>query len=201
MHIFFCLYYYLLGLANDATGETAAGVASGFAELVAAAAQIVGVGVDDQRAAENAVLSLQGDERVLEVDVADAVVAHLDVAQVAGVAAALGVLGAAVLAFVQVEVGPGGGAAVGEVTKLMDVEAVEAGLEARHGSGHGDGTAALDIGVVAIIDLREVDSDGAYLLAEVDGPLDISNENTDGFQRHFENYNMGMSESTLLVAK
>ena len=52
--------------ADDATGLPGAGVARGLAELVAALAEVVGVGVHHQGAAEDGVLSGQGDEAVLE---------------------------------------------------------------------------------------------------------------------------------------
>lgn len=49
---------------------------------------------------------------------------------------ALAVLGGAVLALVQVEVGPGRGAAVGGVAELVDVEAVIALGQAGHLAAH-----------------------------------------------------------------
>ena len=50
---------------------------------------------------------------------------------------------ATVLAAVGVEVGPGGGAAVGVVAKLVHVEAVLAGAKAGELASHGHGAAAL----------------------------------------------------------
>ncbi len=81
---------------------------------------------------------------------------RLDVPEVAGVPAPLAVLRGAVFALVQVEVGPGGGAAVGGVAELVDVEAVlalgEVGDLASHVHGvalQGDGTYAV-IATVAV---------------------------------------------------
>ena len=56
---------------------------------------------------------------------------------------ALGVIGRSVLALVRVEVGPGGGAAIGGVSELVDVEAVVAGLETGHLATHGHGARTL----------------------------------------------------------
>ncbi len=67
---------------------------------------------------------------------------RLDVAQVAGVPLALAVAGGAVLALVDVEVGPGRGAAVGAVAELVDVEPVQALRQVAH--------LALDVHLIAL---------------------------------------------------
>ena len=67
---------------------------------------------------DDAVVALEGDESVGDVDGGRSVLAGLNVAEVARVAAALGVGGGSVLAAVDVEVGPGRGAPVGVVAEL-----------------------------------------------------------------------------------
>ena len=89
------------------------------------------------------VVSVQGDESVLQVDLGDAVVSGGHVTQVSGVSGALGVGGGTVGALVGVEVGPGRGAAVGGVSKLVDVEPVIAGLQSRDLASHGHGAGSL----------------------------------------------------------
>ena len=66
----------------------------------------------------------------------DSVVASHHVAEVASVPLSLGVLLAAVLALVEVEVGTGGGAAVGGVAELVDVEAVLSWLQVANVAGY-----------------------------------------------------------------
>ncbi len=133
--------FLLLGKPDDSAGLTSSGVSGRLAQLVTALAQVVDVGVNDERTTQHAVGAAQAQERVLNVHISDAVLAGHDVAEIAGVALALGVLGGAVLALVKVEMGPGGDAAVGRVAELMDVESVFAGLESRHLAGHADGIA------------------------------------------------------------
>jgi hypothetical protein len=101
---------------------------------VAALAEVVLAGVDDERAAEDRVGADERDLRVLDVDVDVARAVGLDVAEVADVALRVG--GAAVVLAVGVEVGAGRGAARREVAELVDVEAAL-----------GVGVEALDLGL------------------------------------------------------
>lgn len=55
-----------LGQPDDAAGDAGTGVASGLAQVVAAEAEVVGVGVHDQRTTHDAVGAHQGDLRVLD---------------------------------------------------------------------------------------------------------------------------------------
>ena len=67
---------------------------------------------------DNAVVALEWDELVGDVDGGRSVLAGLHIAEVAGVAAALGIGRCSVLAAIDVEVRPGWGATVGVVAKL-----------------------------------------------------------------------------------
>lgn len=94
-----------------------------------AEAEVVLAVVHDDTAAQDRAAATEGDDAVGEVDGGGAVLAGLDVAEVADVAVPLGRRG--VLAVEGVVVPAGGGAAVGEdVAEGVDVEAVLAGGEA-----------------------------------------------------------------------
>ena len=94
-------------------------------------------------AANDAAVALEGDERVADVDGGLSVGIGLDVAEIAGVATSLGISGSAMFATVGVEVGTGGGAAIGVVAELVDVEAVKARSKSEDLARHGHGSIAL----------------------------------------------------------
>ena len=110
-------YLVLLCDANDPTGGPGAGIACGLAELVAALAEVVLVGVDHDGAADDGVLAHQRDHPVRDVHLGRPV-RRGHVAEVAHVPRALLVLGRSVGTAVRVEVRPGAGAAVSVVAKL-----------------------------------------------------------------------------------
>lgn len=101
-----------------------------------ALAQVVRVRVHHQRASDDVVRALERDLRVADGHLGNAVVASLDVAQVAHVAHVAG--GAPVLLVVGVEVGPRGDAAVGVVAEFVDVETVKALAETADFAGDFD---------------------------------------------------------------
>jgi hypothetical protein len=80
----------LLGDTNDTASRTSASVASLLALLVLALAEIVGAGVDDNGAAEDALRADQLDELVRDGALGVALAVGLEVAQVADVALAVG---------------------------------------------------------------------------------------------------------------
>ena len=80
----------LLGNTNNTASGTGAGVASLLALLVLALAEVVGAGVDDDGAAENALRADQLDELVRDGALGVALGVGLEVAQVADVALAVG---------------------------------------------------------------------------------------------------------------
>jgi hypothetical protein len=80
----------LLGDTNDAASRTSASVASLLALLVRALAEVVGAGVDDDGAAEDALRADQLDELVRDGALGVALGVGLEVAQVADVALAVG---------------------------------------------------------------------------------------------------------------
>jgi len=132
--------------ADNAAGESSAGVARGETELVAALAEVVDVGVDDHRASDDGQWAGQRDGGVGNLDHGDAVGASLDVAEVAGVADLVG--RRAVRLAVGVEVAAGRGAAVGVVAELVDVEAVKSFGQPAQFSLDGDGGADVGLGEV-----------------------------------------------------
>merc|ERR1712183_829605 len=143
----------LLGNTNNTASGTGAGVASLLALLVLALAEVVGAGVDDDGAAENALRADQLDELVRDGALGVALGVGLEVAQVADVALAVG--GGAVGLVVGVEVRTGAGAAVGVVTKGVDVHA------------------ALGVGIVAGDVPGDLGVGGLGGLLEGDGALDV----------------------------
>ena len=80
----------LLGNTNNTASGTGAGVASLLALLVLALAEVVGAGVDDDGAAEDALRADQLDELVRDGALGVALGVGLEVAQVADVALAVG---------------------------------------------------------------------------------------------------------------
>ena len=80
----------LLGDTNDTASGTSASVASLLALLVLALAEVVGAGVDDDGAAEDALRADQLDELVRDGALGVALGVGLEVAQVADVALAVG---------------------------------------------------------------------------------------------------------------
>ena len=79
--------------------------------------QVVLVSVHHHSPPNDRVLPRQGDHLVREADLGGAALCR-HIAQVPGVAGALGILGSTVAAAVRVEVRPSAGAAIGVVTKL-----------------------------------------------------------------------------------
>ena len=84
---------------------------------MAALAKIVLVGVHHHGPPDDAVLPGQGDHLVSDGDLGSPTLGR-HVAQVPGVARALGILGSAVAAAIRVEVRTSAGAAIGVITKL-----------------------------------------------------------------------------------
>ena len=94
-------------------------------------------------ATDDAVIALERDEGVTDVDGSLAVGVGLDVAKIADVALALGVSRSAVVAAIGVEVGTGGGAAVGVVAELVNVETVKARGKSGQLASHSHGPVTL----------------------------------------------------------
>lgn len=166
---------FLVGDANDTAGRAGAGVASLEGLLVAALAEVVGAGVDNDGAADDALGANQLDEGVLDGALGVALAVGLDVAQVTDVAGlvgrgtvglAVGVDWGVVSTVVRTRkgtgrarsrreegptVGTGRRAAVGVVTKGVDVEA------------------ALGVGVVAGQVVGDTGGGGLGVLLKGDG--------------------------------
>jgi len=110
---------HLGGDTNDTASRSSAGIASLLGLLVAASAEIVSAGVDDDGAPDDAVLANQLDLRVTNAPLSVPLRVGLEVAQVSNVADMI--RGGAVRLLEWVEVGTSRGAAIGVVAELVDV--------------------------------------------------------------------------------
>jgi len=118
-----------LGEADNPAGDSGASISRLLALLRRAAlTKIVLVGVDDDRATENARLPVQSDAGVLESDGGAAGAIRADVAQVSRVT--LAVFGTSMFVSLGVPVGACRGAAVGVIAKFVNVKPVQTFSEA-----------------------------------------------------------------------
>jgi hypothetical protein len=145
---------------NDTAGGSGTGVASLEGLLVAALAEVVGAGVHNDGAANNALGADELHQGVGDGALGVALAVGLEVAEVTNVADIVSAV--AVVLAVGVEVGAGGGAAVGVVTKGVDVEA------------------ALGVGVVARDVVGDLGGSTLGLLLEGDGAGDLGVTTDDG---------------------
>jgi len=155
------------GDANDTASRSGARVARLLALLVPAFSEVVGTGVDDDGAPQNAVLADQLDQAVGDAALGVALAVRLEVPEVTDVA--LAVDGGAVRLAVWVVVRTGAGAAVGVVAKLVDVHAT-LGVGVVPGDVPGDGGG------------RGL---GGLLEGHLAGDLGVSSEDGDCFD-HFD---------------
>jgi hypothetical protein len=143
--------WHLSGDTNNTTSRTSTSVTSLLGLLVATLAKVVGTGVNDQGPAQNALSTNQLNKLVLLGADGITLGIGLEVTKVTDVA--LGVLGSTVGLAKGVEVRTSGGASVGVVTELVDVEATL-----------GIGVVALDVpgdgGGRVLVGLLEGDSAG-----------------------------------------
>ena len=86
--------------------------------------KIINVSMDDHGAPNDRPLPRQGDQGVRDVKLGDSVISSLNVAKISSMSLTFGIGWASVFSLVGVVVGPGGGAAVGVVAELVDVEPV-----------------------------------------------------------------------------
>mmetsp|Transcript_25493 Transcript_25493/g.66173 ORF Transcript_25493/g.66173 Transcript_25493/m.66173 type:complete len:351 (-) Transcript_25493:353-1405(-) len=117
-------------LEDLAAPQAAAGIASGKGAIVASQAKIILIGVDHKRARHRHLGLKQVGIQIIgdgHVEDGHAILVRLDVAKVAEVLVGVGVVRRAVGGGVGVPVATGGGAAVGEVSRVVDVEPVQAG--------------------------------------------------------------------------
>jgi len=139
--------------ANDTASRSSTSIASLLGLLVAALAEIVGSRVNNYSTADNAFRANQFDQLVGGSALAIALTIGLEVSKVANMAGLIS--WSTVCLAMWVEVGTGGGAAVGVVTECMDVHAT------------------LGIGVVA----SDIPCDGGWgglrFLLEGNGPGDL----------------------------
>lgn len=114
--------------ADHTAANASASIAGGRAQLVAAHAQIVDIGVHDQRAAHDVVRTAQLNLVVGQLHLANAIGARFDVAQIADMTRRR--LRSAVRLALRIEVRSGRHATVGVVAELVHMEAVQTGLQA-----------------------------------------------------------------------
>lgn len=131
-----------LGNANNAAPDAGTSVARWLAQLVSTLAKIIGIGVHDNGASDDAVGAEERNLGVGDFDLGGAVAGGLNVAQIAQVT--ILVDGSAMLLAIRIEVRSGRHAAIGVVTELVHVESVQTLGQAAHLTGdlHGR-TAAL----------------------------------------------------------
>lgn len=120
--------------------------------------------MNNDRTSQDAQWSRQRNLAVGDVDLGDSAVIGHNVAQVSGVSLS-SIRGTMFLA-VRIEVRSGGGASVGVVTELVDVESVIAWLQSSHFTSN-------------------LDRIGISILLEKDCTLDIAAQNANCFSRHF----------------
>lgn len=149
------------GKTNDTAGGSRASV-SGLERVgMATLSKIVLTTVDNDGSANNGVVTSQLEKRVLENTLGNTLRVSLDVSEVTNVSLRVG--GTTVVLLEGVEVGAGRSAAVGVVTKLVDVES------------------SLSVGIVALDVVGDSDGAGLRVLLESDstGDLGISSKNSD----------------------
>lgn len=161
----------LSGDTNDTTGGTSTSVTSLLGLLVATPSEVVGTGVNDQGPAQNALGTNQLNKLVLLGADGVTLSIGLEVTKVTDMA--LGVLRSSMGLAIGVEVRTSGGAAVGVVTELVDMEAT------------------LGVGVVALDVPR--DGGGRVLVGLLEGDsagdLGVTTEDSNSLD-HFEGLNL-----------
>ena len=109
--------WFLLGDADDSTSRSSSSIASGFAKLVTALAEVVNVSVDHHSATNDGVLPSERDHAVSDVKLGAAALSS-HVTEISHVPLARAVFRSSVFAFVRIEVRSSAGAAVGVVSEL-----------------------------------------------------------------------------------
>lgn len=107
-------------------------------------AEVILSGVYDNSTSDDGVGSDQGDEAVLDIDLGLTVGSSFDVSEITNVTFL--VLGSSMVLTVGVEVSTGGYTSLGNISKLVHMETVEAGLETSDGSSHGNGATLSSLG-------------------------------------------------------
>jgi len=115
----------LEGVTDDAASDSRTGVSGDLALGTCSFAEIVSVGVDNDRSADDTFVSAKSDSFILQLDFGHSGTIRFDVAQIARVPMIIAIRRRSVFAVVGVEMGAGGGASVGVVAKLVDVESMQ----------------------------------------------------------------------------
>jgi len=121
--------------ANDTAREPSSGVSSGQTLGVASLSQVILSLVDHKRTADNVVVAVKRDGRVLDLDFSDTIVVGLHVSQVSDVSN--GILRCSVDLVRGVEVTASGCAPVSIVPEFVDMKSMEAWGETRDLASHG----------------------------------------------------------------
>lgn len=106
---------------DDTAGKTGTCITSLKGLLIAALAEVVSTGVDDEASTNDGVRAVEGDDLVGKVELSGTAAVRLDITEVTNVP--LGVGGSTVVLFKGVVMGASRGTAVGVVSKLVDVHA------------------------------------------------------------------------------
>jgi len=113
------------GVTDDAASDSRTGVSGDLALGTCSFAEIVSVGVDNDRSADDAFVSAKSDSFILQLDFGHSGTIRFDVTQISRVPMIIAIRRRSVFAVVGVEMGAGGGASVGVVAKLVDVESMQ----------------------------------------------------------------------------
>jgi len=155
----------LLANTNDAASEPGAGVSGGETELVTSFAEIVDVGVNDDRSPDDGKRTGERDSGVGDLYIGDAIGTGVDVTEITSVSNIVD--WSSMRLSVGIEMSAGGGAAVGVVAEFVDMKAVGARGETLEFAHDGDRGAGVGLG-------------------EVDRTLDdLASQDANSLQRHF----------------
>lgn len=122
--------------ANDAASETSSRISCWLAQLVTTVSKVIWVGMNDDSAAQNAQFAGQRNLLVADVDFSDAGIVGNNISQISSVSDFM--RWSAMLLTERIEMGSSAHAAIGVITELVNMEAMETGFEASNGATHFD---------------------------------------------------------------
>merc|ERR1719244_1871537 len=128
------------GVSDDAASDSRTSVSGDLALGARSFSEIVSVGVDDDRSADDAFVSVKSDSFVLQPDFGHSGTICFHVAQITRVTMIIAIRRCSVFALVGVEMAAGGGASVGVVAKFVDVESMQTFGQPFDFARDGDGT-------------------------------------------------------------
>jgi len=134
------LFRLLLRVTDDTASESSSRFSRDFTLRIASSAEVVLVGVDDGRPTDDAILPVESDSAILEIDLRDAGTIGVHIPEIARVAVRFAIIRRPVIRFARIEMRPRRSAFVRLVAELVDVEAVLSFLQASDFPLYLDGT-------------------------------------------------------------